>query len=190
MRALIAIAALLWADQAHGFELSARAQALLDQGRPFVEVRPDPDGVSGQIRAAIDIAAPVDAVWTAMTACETAPRMVPSLKSCRILQRDALGRWDVREFVSRPSFLPPVRNVFRSEYEAGQHIRFRRAGGDLAVFEGEWRLEPGEGRVRVFYESRVAAPFNVPRALARIALRHDVAQALAAFRREAMASAP
>jgi uncharacterized membrane protein len=189
MRALLLIVSILAAGPACAFELSPRAQALLGQGRPYVEVRPDPDGSSGQIHAAIDIGAPVETVWAVMTGCEAATRMVPSLKSCRIVERDPQGRWDVREFISRATLLPPVRNVFRSDYEPGRSIRFHRTGGDLAVFEGEWRLEPRDGLVRVTYESRVAAPFNVPGALARLALRHDVTQALLAFRREALARA-
>jgi hypothetical protein len=57
----------------------------------------------------------------------------------------------------------------------------------LRVFEGEWRLEPRGGLVRVTYQATVAAPFAVPGWVARIALRHDVPMALLALRREAMA---
>ena len=38
-------------------------------------------------------------------------RMVKRLKSCRILEHDPAGRWDVREHVSRAGILPAVRSV-------------------------------------------------------------------------------
>jgi hypothetical protein len=128
-----------------------------------------------------------------MTECEDAPRMVASLQSCRVLERDPLGRWDVREFVSRPSLLlPPVRNIFRSDYQPPQRIAFRRTGGDLALFEGEWRVEPagapGEARVRVSYHARIEARLRAPAWVARLALRGEVRDALLAFRREAEAA--
>ena len=69
-------------------------------------------------------------------------------------------------------------------------MAFHRTGGDLKVFEGEWQLEPHGDEVRVTYQARVAAPFAVPGWVARLALRHDVPQALLALRREAMARAP
>ena len=143
------------------------------------------------IRAAIDIAASPEAIWAVMTDCALAPKMVDNLKSCRILERDPQGRWDVREFRSAaPACVPEVRNIFRSDFEPGQKISFHRTGGDLAVMEGEWRLTPHGDGVRVTYEARVAAPFSVPGWIARFALRNDVYAALIAFRREAVARTP
>jgi carbon monoxide dehydrogenase subunit G len=186
--AVFATPLLALATPAQALDLPPRAAAVLEQGRPYVEVRPDTDGSSGAVLGVVDIAAPIDVVWKVMTDCDLAPKMVANLKSCRILERDPAGRWDVREFVSRPTVvLPPVRNVFRSEYQPDQKITFHRTGGDLAVFEGEWRVEPHEGQVRVSYEAHIAAPFSVPGWLARIALRGDVHAALLAFQREAMA---
>ena len=190
MRALLILTILAIATSARALDLPPRATAVLERGRPYVDVRPDTDGSSGAVVGVIDIAAPVEVVWKVMTDCDLAPRMVANLKSCRILERDPAGRWDVREFVSRPTVvLPPVRNIFRSEYQPDQKITFHRTGGDLAVFEGEWRVEPHEGQVRVSYEAHIAAPFSVPGWLARIALRGDVHAALLAFQREAMARA-
>jgi uncharacterized membrane protein len=180
------LAALAGAAPARAMELPLRAVEVLERGHPYVDVRPDPDGSSGAVRGVIDIAAPVDVVWKVMTDCELAPKMVANLKSCRILERDPAGRWDVREYVSRATLLPPIHNIFRSDYQPDQRISFHRTGGDLAVFEGQWRVEPHEGQVRVSYEARIALPFSVPRWIARIALRGDVHAALLAFQREAV----
>lgn len=177
------------AQAAWAADLPPRALSQLDRGRPWVEVRQDPDGVSGLIQAAIDIAAPAEVVFGVITDCDLAPKMVDSLKSCRILERDPAGRWDVREHVSKMTFLPSVRNVFRSDYDAPSSVLCHRVGGDLKVFEGEWRIEPHGAGVRVFYDNRVSAPFRVPGYLSRLALRFEVPQALLALRRESLARA-
>ena len=189
MQWLPPIAALLIASPACALDLPERAQAALERGRPYVEVTRGPDGSSGVIRAAIDVAAPQAAVWSAMTDCDLAPRMVANLKSCRILDRDPQGRWDIREEVTRSGFTPSVRTVYREDFDPPRQMSFHRTGGDLKVLEGEWRLQPHGDQVRVTYEARVAAPFAVPGWIARLALRHDVPMALLALRREAVARA-
>jgi ribosome-associated toxin RatA of RatAB toxin-antitoxin module len=126
-------------------------------------------------------------VFAVITDCALAPKMVASLKSCRVLERDPAGHWDVREQVSKMTFVPSVRNVFRSDYDPPGHVRFHRIDGDLKVFEGEWRIEPHGTGSRVIYENRASLPFRVPGYLARIALRIDVRQALLALRRESLA---
>lgn len=189
MRASLLAVAILVATAARAADLPDHARSLLDRGRPYVEVRPDADGASGAILAMIDVAAPQAVVWDVMTDCELAPTMVANLKSCRILERDPQGRWDIREEVTRPALTPSVRTVYREDFEPNRRMTFRRTGGDLKVFEGEWRLDPRGDRVRVTYQARVAAPFSAPGWVARLALRHDVPMALLALRREAMARA-
>lgn len=154
-----------------------------------VEITPDPGGASGLIRGSVDIDATPEQVWDVLIDCGLAPHMVARLKSCKILERDPQGRWDIREHVSRAGPLPSVRSVFRSDYDPPRRIQFRRAGGEVKVLEGEWRLIPlaGGAHTRVLYESRASAPFAVPAPIARMILRHDVPEALAALRREVMA---
>lgn len=190
MRLCVLLLGLALAGPAGGFEPPPAAEASLSHGRPYVEVLPDPDGSSGLIRAAIDISAPQAVVWAVLTDCALAPRMAANLKSCRILERDPQGRWDVREQISRKTLLPSMRSVVRSDYEPPERLSFRRVGGDLKVLEGRWTLAPHGSGVRVTYELRAAAPFSVPGWIARLALRHDVPMALLALRREAMARTP
>jgi len=168
-------------------EPSGAEAAALRKGRPYVEVRSDPGGDGGMIRASIEIAAPPEVVFQVVTDCDLAPKMVTSLKSCRILKRDPAGRWDVREQVSKMTLLPSVRNVFRSEYDPPHHVSFHRVDGDLRVYDGDWWIEPVEGGSRVTYESRVSTPFRVPGPLARWGMRMQVPQALQALRRESLA---
>jgi hypothetical protein len=183
------LAVTLAASSASAVDLPPGAQTVLDKGRPFVDVTPDPDGSSGVIRAAIDVPAPQAVVWAVMTDCDLAPKMVANLKTCRVLERDPQGHWDIREEISKMTFTPSVRTVYREDFEPIQRMTFHSTGGDLRVFEGEWQLAPHGDRVRVTYEARVAAPFSVPGWVARLALRHDVPMALLALRREATARA-
>jgi len=167
----------------------AEAERRLSLGQAFIEVRPDPAGASGLVQAGLDIDAPPARVWTVMLDCQLAQRMVSNLKSCRVLDRDPAGRWDVREEMTRPMLLPAVRLQFRSDYDPPHGYRFHRTGGDLPVLEGEWRLEPLDGgrRTRVLYESRAALPFAAPGPLARIVLRQEIAGALQGLKRECLA---
>ncbi|WP_304163874.1 SRPBCC family protein [Phenylobacterium aquaticum] len=180
-----------WAQAAPPLEPTSAEAAALDQGRGFVEVTPDPDGASGFIRAGIDIAAPREVVWRVMTDCALAPRISVGLKSCRVLQRDPQGRWDVREHVSRLiPVLPQIRTEFRTDYAPIEGFAYRRTGGDMKVLEGRWRLIvlPG-GQVRVISEGRAQAPFVLPGAMARLVLRREAVMALAALKRESLALA-
>ena len=180
----------LWSTAQAAVSLPGRAQAQLERGRPYVDVEPGPDGTSGVVRAAIDVAAPEAVVFKVMTDCDLAPRMVANLTSCRVLDRDPQGRWDVREEISKMTFAPSVRTVYREDFDPPHGVIFHRTDGDLKVFEGQWRLEPHGDGVRVTYEAKIAAPFAVPGWVARLALRHDLPQALLALRREALARTP
>ena len=162
--------------------------AALSQGRGFVEVTPDADGASGFIRAGIDIAAPREVIWRVLTDCAFAPRLAMGLKSCRVLQKDPQGRWDVREHVSRLiPVLPQIRTEFRTDYEPLDGFAYRRTGGDMKVLEGRWRLIPlPGGKVRVISEGRAEAPFVLPGAMSRLVLHREAAMALSALKRESL----
>src|SRR5580692_1351332 len=64
---------------------------------PVVEVDADSKGASGDIRAQVDIAATPATVWRVLIDCGQVPHLMVGAKSCRVLEHDAGGRWDVRE---------------------------------------------------------------------------------------------
>jgi len=65
----------------------------------------------------------------------------------------------VREQISKMTFLPSVRTVFRQELRASVPHDLPPGRRRPEVLEGEWRLEPHEGGTRVTYEARAATPF-------------------------------
>jgi carbon monoxide dehydrogenase subunit G len=157
-----------------------------------LEVRPDPGGRGGEVRAMIDIPAPPQAVWRTILDCERAARMTPSVKRCTVLWRDPAGRTEIREHVVKWSFLlPALHSTSRLTLEPYRRIAFHCEDGDIKDCEGQWLLEPlGDGgTTRVTYENRASAPYGLPSGLAVAAMRRDVPAALRALRRESLAAA-
>lgn len=159
----------------------------LKRGEAIVTVRSA--GSAGVVAAAIDIPVSPAVLWSAMLDCGRAARIVSGLSSCRVLERDPKGQWDVREHVVRWSWLmPSTRSVFRSVYEPPQRIRFNRVAGDLKSLDGEWVLQelPGGEATRVHYMATVDPGIPVPRPLLRAAIESDVPRTLKALRDEAL----
>ncbi len=170
---------------------SQSEQAVLVSGKPFSEVLASTDG-AGQIQAAIDIAAPPKTVWLVMNDCSGLNRIVASLTSCRILRADPHNGWDIREQVTKGNMLvPTIHNVIRNDYQPYSLIKFRKAGGDLKIEEGEWRLEPlaGGAGTRVIYVNRVAANIVAPAGLVREGMKRDTAKVLVNLRRVCLEAA-
>jgi uncharacterized membrane protein len=170
------------------------AQAAPAEAPPTVNVTPDPQGASGIVHASVDINASPETVWKIMVDCDQVPRLMVNVKYCHVLQRDPAGRWDVREQVTKPSILPSVRVVMRSDYDEPRSVRFHRTDGDLKIVEGSWLLQPLDGgtRTRVVYDSRIAAPFSAPGMIVRPVMRGDMVHTLTNLRDacEAKAAGP
>lgn len=182
-RALAMALAMGIAGSAQAGPLPEDAPRVLKAGLPWISVTLDPDGESARIHAAIDIPAPAERIWKAMTDCRYAAKLVTSVTQCRVIQSGA--GWDIREHVTKGNLLlPTLRNVFRSDYEPYKRIRFRRVDGDLKAMEGQWTLTGIEsGRwTRVTYENKLAARILAPPAIVRAGLRKDTPKVLVNLR--------
>jgi len=190
--AIVALIGLSLPAAAFAWAPDAGQQQLLVGGKTVSEVSAADDG-AGLIHAAIDIAAPPKVVWAVMNDCRFIRKLITSAVDCRILQGDAgRGGWDVRETVTKGGFfIPTIHNIYRSDYQPYSLIRFRKAGGDLRVEEGEWRLEAlnGGAGTRVIYVNLVAANILAPAPLVREGMRKDTAKVLVNLRRESLAVA-
>ena len=164
--------------------------ATLAAGEPVVALAPTPGGDATRIHAAIDIPAPARRIWSIMTDCAREVHFVPGLKSCRVLERDPAGRWDVREHeISWVWFLPRIRSVFRADYDPPRRLRFHRISGTLTRNEGEWRLTTApkggtEGGTRVSYDAVIGVSVPVPDFMVESALKRDIATVLRRLKRE------
>ena len=177
---------LVLAGPTQAFELSSKAQAMLARGEAHADVWADPDGISGRVLGVIDIDASPQQVWTVMTDCATARKLMSNLSSCKVLSGEQARGWDVREHLTRRNLIfPGMRIVFRSDYEPYRRIRFALVEGDLKTQQGEWRLQPLRGgkATRVFYDNRLAVDWPVPKAMLREAMRRDTPKVLVNLRR-------
>ena len=176
--------AVSWANPA----LDSQQLRRLKAGEILVDVQPDPDGASGLVNATIDIAAAPRDLWAIMLDCERSLHIIENLKSCRVLQQSPDGRSDIREHVVEWIWpLPPVRTVFRSNYDPVREIAFQRIDGDLAFMEGYWRLEPLQqgAATRLSYSARITAGWAIPGPLIRSAIETNFPRTLKAIRQAA-----
>lgn len=175
---------------------AARAEGLTSselqrvaRGDAVVRVEPADGDADGLVIAAIDIASPPEKVWQVLVDCAYAAQVMPNLTACTVLQSGAGKTWDIREHRIRwISLLPEIRSQFRSDYEAGRSIRFKRTGGDMRVLEGAWRIEPlsNGAATRLNYTARVGFGALIPGFVIRNALAKDVPGFLNAIRTEAI----
>lgn len=164
--------------------------ARLARGEAVVTVTPAPEPSDGEVRAIIDIEAPAPIIYGALTDCERAPDVFPSLKSCSVVETGPNAAWDVRTHTvaSWASFLPDMSTVFRSDYQKDRRIAFKLTSGDLEHLEGEWLLQPlpDSTKTRVSYRASVGFHPLVPSFLVRQSLQNDVPRFLASIKQEAL----
>jgi uncharacterized protein YndB with AHSA1/START domain len=148
----------------------------------------DPEHPRGQVRAAVRIRAPAEAVWQVVTDCTQALSYVPGLRRCRRIDAAADGGWaDIEHEVRYSWLLLPVDYVFRAQYQRPHHIDFRRVSGDLKEEQGAWSLiESADGAETVVeYEVYLDPGFWIPHFLVTRSLRRDLPAALSGLRARA-----
>jgi len=159
-------------------------------GEPIVHVETDEARSAAHVRASIDIAAPPQTVWSVITDCARAPRIIPNLESCHILKHDPAGHWDIREHVINwAALMPKIHTVVRTNYETGKRIIFKRVDGDMRVSQGEWKLEPNAHGTHLSYNALVAPNFPVPEFMIEHAVHEDMPNMLRAIERASEADA-
>jgi uncharacterized protein YndB with AHSA1/START domain len=139
-------------------------------------VRDARDGSHG-LRAEFDIAAPIFAVWAVLVDCDTAPQHVPGMKSCKVLEQDRAGLWDIREHrVKLPWFPLVLRNVVRSDYEPLTRLRYQKARPDGQRLDGEWRLTPinGGAATHIVYVGYLTGVLPIPELILRAYVREGI----------------
>ena len=162
-------------------------QQRLAEGQVVVEAAGSIDTAAprGRVRAAVRIPASPEAIWRVMTDCAQAPRYVPGLKRCRRIDAASDGSWEDIEHEVRYSWLlPPVRYVFRAQYQRPHRMDFHRTSGDIREESGTWLLTPTPdgAATLVEYEVYLDPGFWIPRFLLTRMLRKDVPAVLSGLR--------
>lgn len=188
---LVLLGSVAVATPAHAQQASQ--VALHQNAAPTVTVTIDDKIKAARVFATVDIAAPPEKVWVIMTNCFYAKRVVPGLASCLVKSRDPAGRWDIREHkIDWAWFLPNIRTVIRTDYDAPKKLHYNMVEGDLRLSRGEWRLEPlANGQAtRVVHHSAVAADVPVPDFVIVNTMQKDMTTVMTNLRREALAADP
>jgi len=108
------------------------------------------------------VAGSPEACFLAITSWETYPQWQSSVRSCRILDRDPDGHWELVETVVDAK-LRGVRYVLRYHYERPNRIWWEYVEGDVRSITGDYLLEPHEdGATRITYHLQIDAGLFVP----------------------------
>jgi uncharacterized protein YndB with AHSA1/START domain len=159
-------------------------------GDPVVQVETDDKANAAHVRASIDIAAAPLVVWNVLTDCARMPQIFPNLESCRIVEKDPEGRWDVREnVIDWAVLMPKLRTVVRNTFDIGRRLTFKRVSGNMRVSDGAWTLERHAHGTRLSYNALVAPDFPVPQFLIEQAVHNDMPNLLRAIQKASMADA-
>jgi uncharacterized protein YndB with AHSA1/START domain len=138
------------------------------------EVTVSEEGSAWRIAVEGRMSAQVRQVWQALTDCAKARDFIPHFEACRIVEKDPAGRWDIRENISNPPFLPRNRTIIRSDYRAPHSFTYKLVSGDMRRSEGTWELIPQAGGTLLRYSALVEPLVAVPSFLIVPAIKNDV----------------
>ena len=155
--------------------LSLGNAAALAQSEPKFTISHDEARDAMVIHASIDIDAPPSVVWNVVTDCNRAPKYVPNMESCRIVEREPRGV-QIRESIHNVMLLPRIRSLSRVAFDNGRRMSFTKAGGDMRIAEGEWRFDPlDKGKAtRLRYDAVLALNMSVPNFMVENIANRDV----------------
>jgi hypothetical protein len=167
-----------------------RAAAAWEAGQPHgdidVAVTLGPSAQSGHASAAVRIHAPREVVWSLLTSCTEALKLLPGLIGCDVLETSSdQSSQLIRHVVDYSWYLPKITYEFRASYERPVRISIERVSGDFAVLRGSWYLQSDGDYTVAHYAVELAPDFWVPQWIVRVALRRDLPKMLRALRARA-----
>ena len=184
MHRLFPIVFLLFA--AYAAPASDLAQESTQHGDIDVAVSLDAGEQSGSASASVRIHARREVVWSLITSCAEALRLVPGLKACDVMETAPDGTWQrIRHVMDYSWYAPKLRYEIRASYDEPSRVSIERISGDLARLRGSWQLQPDGDDTIAHYAVDLAPGFWVPRWLVRGALRRDLPKMLRALRARA-----
>jgi Polyketide cyclase / dehydrase and lipid transport len=173
------------------FAACAAPAADLDQdsmqhGDIDIAVRLDAGEQSGTASATVRIHARREVVWSLITSCAEAVRLVPGLVTCDVLETAPDRSWQrIRHVMDYSWYVPKLTYEIRATYDRPTRVSIERVSGDLRVLTGSWVLQADGDNTVAHYAVDLAPGFWVPRWMVRAALRRDLPKMLRALRARA-----
>ena len=141
---------------------------------------------SGIAHASVRIHARRELVWSLITSCTEAVRLVPGLVACEVMESAADRSWQrIRHVMDYSWYLPQLTYEIRASYEPPSRVSIERISGDLRVLRGSWVLRSDGDYTDAIYSIELAPGFWVPQWIERAALKRDLPKMLRALRTRA-----
>ncbi|HET9886587.1 MAG TPA: SRPBCC family protein, partial [bacterium] len=131
---------------------------------------------SYRARSSFVIAASTEAGWEAITDYEGIPRLVPSAKVSRVMNRDGNDVIVEQQVVTSWLFFKKRVHLLLEIVETPlQEVAFRdKSGDDFKNYIGFWRLEETSDSLRVSYGLDLDRKFSAPDFIAKPLFRNQV----------------
>lgn len=141
---------------------------------------------SGRANATVRIHARREVVWSLITNCADALKMVPGLVGCDVLETAPDNSWQrIRQVMDYSWYLRKLTYEIRATYDEPVSVHFDRVSGDLTTLKVSWKLNSDGDYTVAHYMVDLAPGFWVPQWLVRVALRRDLPRMLRALRTRA-----
>ena len=173
--------------------MTAQAMAAADLGQESAQhgdievgVALDAGEQSGSATATVRIHARREVVWSLITSCAEAVRLVPGLVACDVMETAPDHTWQrIRHVMDYSWYVPKLTYEIRASYDPPVRVSIDRIAGDLRVLRGSWSLQSDGEYTVAHYAVDLAPGFWVPHWIVRAALRRDLPKMLRALRTRA-----
>lgn len=171
---------------AAGADLAAESA---QQGDLELRVTLDAAEQTGSARATVRIHARREVVWSLVTNCAEALKIVPGLVGCRVLETAPDSSWQrIRHVLDYSWFTRKLTYEIRATYDKPRRVAIERVSGDLQSLDAAWTLTSDGEFTIAHYSVDLAPGFWVPHWLVRGALKRDLPKMLRALRSRAEAA--
>ena len=171
---------------AHAGPAADLAQESAQHGDIDIAVTLDAGEQSGSASASVRIHARREVVWSLITSCTEALRMIPGLTACEVMETAPDGSWQrIRQVMNYSWYAPKLTYEIRAFYDEPSRVSIERISGDLALLRGSWELRSDGDDTLAHYSVHLVPGFWVPRWMERAALRRDLPKMLRALRARA-----
>jgi ribosome-associated toxin RatA of RatAB toxin-antitoxin module len=162
------------------------AQESTQHGDIEVAVALDAGEQSGSASATVRIHARREVVWSLITSCAEALRLVPGLVACNVLETAPDRSWQrIQHVMDYSWYVRKLTYEIRASYTNPSRVTIERISGDLRTLRGSWSLQSDGDYTMAHYAVDLAPGFWVPRWIVRVALRRDLPKMLRALRTRA-----